>query len=103
MQRPLSRVWNIFSDFGYSKNDELQLAGSAVNATSYTEVYVGVGLHRQFGRNLRGFVSYQFNDVFFNTPCPVPLSTSTTGCSNSSHRQVGSIGVDWSPRPIRLD
>jgi hypothetical protein len=37
VQRPLSRVWNIFSDFGYSKNDELQLAGSAVNATSYTE------------------------------------------------------------------
>jgi hypothetical protein len=103
VQRPLSRVWNLFSDFGYSKNDELQLAGSAVDATSYTEVFAGVGLHRQFGRNLRGFVSYQFNDVYFNTPCPVPLSTSTTGCSNSSHRQVGSIGVDWSPRPIRLD
>jgi len=103
VQRPLSRVWNIFSDFGYSKNDELQLAGSAVNATSYTEFYAGVGLHRQFGRSLRGFVSYQFNDLFFNTPCPVSVSTSTAGCSNTSHRQVGSIGLDWTPRPIRLD
>jgi hypothetical protein len=103
VQRPLSRVWNIFSDLGYSKNAELQLAGSAVNATSFSEGYAGVGLHRQFGRNLRGFVSYQFNDLFFNTACPVSLSTSTAGCSNTSHRQVGSIGLDWTPRPIRLD
>ena len=103
VQRPLSRVWNLFSDFGYSKNDQLQLAGSAVNAHSYTEVYAGMGLHRQFTRSLRGFVSYQFNDLFFNTACPVSLSTSTAGCSNTSHRQVGSIGLDWTPRPIRLD
>jgi hypothetical protein len=103
VQRPLSRVWNIFSDFGYSKNVQLQLAGSAVNASAFTEGYAGVGLHRQFGRNLRGFVSYQFNDLFFNTACPVSLSTSTAGCSNTSHRQVGSIGLDWTPRPIRLN
>jgi hypothetical protein len=99
VQRPLSRVWNIFSDFGYSKNHQLQLAGSAVNAGSYTQAYGGVGLHRQFGRSLRGFVSYQFNDLFFNA---CPFST-TSGCSNTSHRQVGSIGLDWTHRPIRLD
>jgi hypothetical protein len=100
-QRPVGRVWNIFTNVGYSKNDQLQLAGSAVNAHSYTEGYAGMGLHRQFGRSLRGFVSYQFNDLFFNTACPVP---SAGGCSgNTSHRQVVSIGLDWAPRPIRLD
>jgi hypothetical protein len=103
VQRPLSRVWNLFSDFGYSKNAQLQLAGSAVNASDYTSGYAGVGLHRQFGRNLRGFVSYQFDDLFFNTTCPVPLTSSTAGCSNTSHRHEGSIGLDWTPRPIRLD
>jgi hypothetical protein len=99
-RRPLTRVWEIFSDAGYSKNDRLQLAGSAVNASSFTSGFGGVGLHRQFNRSLRGFVSYQFNVLSFNSGCPLGA---TTACSNLSQRQVGSVGVDWSPRPIRLD
>jgi hypothetical protein len=104
-QRPLSRVWDIFTDLGYSKNTRLQIPGSAVNADSFTAGYAGVGLHRQFGRSLRGFVSYQFNDLAFNTSCPLlPGSSSPpTVCSNMSQRHVGSIGLDWTPRPIRLD
>jgi hypothetical protein len=102
--RPLSRVWDVFGDLGYSKNTELQVGGSTVNATSFTYGFAGVGVHRQFGRNLRGYVSYQFNEVGFNTPCPVSAGSSTTGpCSNTAQRQVGTIGVDWSPRPIRLN
>jgi len=103
VQRPLNRVWNIFSDFGYSKNAQLQVAGSAVAASVFSSGFAGVGLHRQFGRNLRGFVSYQFDDLYFNTSCPVPVASGTAGCSNTSHRHVGSIGLDWTPRPIRLD
>ena len=105
-QRPLSRVWDIFGDVGYSRNSRLQAGGSSVAANNFSYTYAGVGLHRQFGRNLRGFVSYQFNDLAFDTPCPVSatlISTSTAGCSNRSQRHVGSIGVDWTPRPIRLD
>ena len=102
VHRVLGRAYTIFSDVGYSKNDQLHLAGSDVNAHTYTEVYAGMGLHRQFTRSLRGFVSYQFNDLFFNTGCPLSLSPCAAG-SNTSHRQVGSIGLDWTPRPIRLD
>jgi hypothetical protein len=102
-RRPLSRVWEIFADLGYAKNKRLQLNGSAVNANIFTYGYGGVGLHRQFGRNLRGFVSYQFNDSAFDTSCPVPNSLNTAPCSNRSQRHVGSIGLDWTPRPIRLD
>ena len=106
-ERPLSRIWDIFGDAGYSRNARLQVGGSAVNANNFSYTYAGVGLHRQFGRNFRGFVSYQFNDMTFDTSCPVPAnlltSTGTAGCSNRSLRQVGSIGVDWTPRPIRLD
>jgi hypothetical protein len=102
-QRPLSRVWDVFADLGYAKNERLQLAGSAVNANSFSYGYAGVGLHRQFGRSLRGFVSYQFNDLGFDTACPVPNSSGTGPCSHISQRQVGSIGLDWTPRPIRLD
>jgi hypothetical protein len=106
-QRPLSRIWNVFGDVGYSRNSRLQLGGSTVNANSFSYLYAGVGLHRQFGRNLRGFVSYQFNHMNFDTSCPVAptflTSAGTVGCSNTSRRQVGSIGLDWTPRPIRLD
>jgi hypothetical protein len=104
-RRPLNRVWDVFTDLGYSKNTRLQLPGSTVNASQDNYGYAGVGLHRQFGRSLRAFVSYQFNDLSFNTPCPLLTNGSTTTgpCSNTSQRQVGSIGLDWTPRPIRLD
>jgi hypothetical protein len=105
IRRPLSRVWEIFADLGYSKNERLQIPGSAVNASSFASSYGGVGLHRQFGRSLRGFVSYQFNDLTLDGSCPLVANSasSTVSCSNMSQRQVGSIGLDWTPRPIRLD
>jgi hypothetical protein len=104
VKRPLNRIWDVFSDVGYSKNVRLQLAGSAVNASVFSYVYAGAGVHRQFGRSLRAFVSYQFNDLWFDTPCPLALnSTTTVTCSNRSQRHVGSIGLDWTPRPIRID
>jgi len=105
VSRPLSRVWDLFGDVGYSKNDQLQLPGSSVNASSFSSGFAGVGFHRQFGRSLRGFASYQFNEFGFNTSCPLSAEgwTSTGPCSHISARHVGSIGLDWTPRPIRLD
>jgi hypothetical protein len=106
-QRPLSRIWDAFGDVGYSQNSRVQVGGSTVNANSFSYLYAGVGLHRQFGRNFKGFISYQFNHMSFDTSCPVLptvlTSAGTVGCSNMSTRQVGSIGLDWTPRPIRLD
>ena len=104
-RRPLNRVWEVFTDLGYSKNTRLQIPGSAVNASVFTTGYAGVGLHRQFGRSLRGFVSYQFNELAFDTSCPLVAggSSGIVSCSNMSQRHVGSIGLDWTPRPIRLD
>jgi len=101
--RPLTRVWDMIADLGYAKNTQLQLPGAAVSATSFSYGYAGVAFHRQFGRNLRGFVSYQFNELGFNTACPLSGSSSTGPCSHISQRQVGTIGLDWTPRPIRLD
>jgi hypothetical protein len=103
LQRPLSRIWDAFGDVGYSENSQLQLAGSTVAATKFSYTYVGGGLHRQFGPSLRGFVSYQFNYLTFNT-CPAPgASLGGAVCSSDSQRHVASIGLDWTPRPIRLD
>jgi hypothetical protein len=101
--RPLSRVWDMFTDAGWAKNSRLQVAGSTVNATAFQNYYGGLGLHRQIGRSLRAYVSYQFNELDFNTACPVPGTSPRTGCSNHAQRQIGTIGLDWTPRPIRLD
>jgi hypothetical protein len=101
-RRPLNRVWDLFADFGYAKNSRLQLAGSTVASSSFTYGYAGAGVHRQIGRSLRAFISYQFNDLSFNT-CPVSNGSGTGPCSTLSQRQVGSVGLDWTPRPIRLD
>jgi hypothetical protein len=116
LRRPLTRVWDLFADIGYSKNTRLQIPGSTVNASSFSYTYGGVGVHRQLGRSLRAFISYQYNYLTFNTGlCPAGSSLIGGACvngagvneglpsSNSAQRQVGSIGLDWTPRPIRLD
>lgn len=102
-ERRFGRVWDGFADFGYSRNARLESADSAVNANVLTYGYAGVGLHRQFSRSLRGFISYQFNELGFDSSCPIPSTSSTIACSHLSQRQVGTIGVDWTSRPIRLD
>lgn len=97
--RPISRTWDLFGDVGYAKNSELQSPGTAVSATSFTSVYAGAGVHRQLSRSLRAFLSYQFNDLSFNNTCTLGAAA----CNSISHNQVGSFGLDWTPRPIRLD
>jgi hypothetical protein len=115
--RPLTRVWSVFSDIGYSHNSRIQPLSEeqvtacslqsppflnicpANNASSYSYGYLGGGLHRQFGRNFHGYVSYQFNELEFDHGyCPTG-----TACSRISNRSVATFGLDWTPRPIRLD
>jgi len=117
MSRRLGRVWNIFSDLGYAKNKHLQLPGATIGASSFSSGFGGAGLHRQFGRSLIAFASYQFNELgFSNDICPTGSALADGNCinaagaalagkpiSNLSQRQVGTIGVDWTPRPRRLD
>lgn len=114
--RPLTRVWSVFTDLGFSHNDRVQpltdaqltqcgkitnpqLICPANDASAYTYGFVGAGLHRAFGREFHGYVSYQFNELSFDhSYCP----TGTT-CSRISNRNVATFGLDWTPRPIRLD
>lgn len=120
VERPLSRVWNVFTDIGVAHNSRLQsltaqqLAGCVppgapnptglqvcpgISANSYMYGFAGGGLHRSFGRTLHGFVSYQFNEISFDHSFCGEL----TACSRIGNRQVITIGLDWIPRPIRLD
>jgi hypothetical protein len=109
--RPLGRIWSITSDIGYSRNSRVLPvncpSGSnaascpGVSANTYQYGFAGLGVHRMFGRNFHAFASYQFNDLAFdNSYCQ---TTNPGPCSRISQRSVGTIGLDWTPRPIRLD
>jgi hypothetical protein len=120
MNHSLSRVWNLFADVGYSRNSRLQSLSvrqlatcvysgqlnptglplcPGVNANTYQYGFFGVGLHRQFGHDFHGYASYQFNRLAFdNTYC-----AGLASCSDTSNRHSLTFGLDWTPRPMRLD
>jgi hypothetical protein len=114
-RRPLSRVWDAFFNIGYSTNtrlqplSQLQLAqcGSpqtsqtacpANNANAYHYGFAGAGVHRAFGREFHAYFSYQFNRLAFAS------SFCATGtCNRIANQSLATFGLDWTPRPIRID
>lgn len=115
VERPLSRVWDAFADIGYATNSRLQPlsveqlsqcgSGStqnlcpANNATGYDYGFFGGGVHRALGRTMHAYVSYQFNQLRFDPS----FCTSGVPCNRISNRSVVTFGLDWTPRPIRID
>jgi len=116
VEHPLSRVWTLSADLGYSYNRRLQPltpqqiqgctsfqnpqnACPANDATTYNSGFAGAALHRYFSRQWHGFVSYQFNELAFDHSFCVPGAP----CDRISNRQVVTLGLDWTPRPIRID
>jgi hypothetical protein len=100
INHPFSRMWSMNADVGYTHNGRVQSV-TAVNATSYDYLYAGAGLQRKLGRYFSTYLSYQFNYLLFDgsTSCSTPGTT----CSANSARHVALIGLDWHPRPIRID
>jgi hypothetical protein len=99
VSRPLTRVWSFFADGGYAHNSRLQ-PGGGTTALTYAYEFAGLGVHRQLGREFRVFGSYEFNYLTFDHSfCSVPGAP----CNRVSQRHVVTIGLDWTPRPIRLD
>jgi hypothetical protein len=117
-ERPVGRIWTVFSDIGYSRNSrvgsltaEEQAACTptlqnptpppcpGVVANTYSFDYAGAGMRRKLGRAFQFYAGYQFNYLTFDS------SFCGTGgaCNRISQRHAGTIGLDWTPRPIRLD
>jgi hypothetical protein len=100
VNRPLTRKWTGFVDLGYTRNSRIEPeAFGAINANIYTYGFAGVGVHRMLGRNFHAFASYQFNELSFDDS----ICTPGVACNRISQRQLGTIGLDWIPRPIRID
>jgi hypothetical protein len=99
--RPLGRTWTVFADVGYSHNKKLQpsLFG-AQNASSYNEGSAGAVFRKHLGRSYDFFGAYHFSEVSFNAP---PDLSGFPGTGRIAHRHVGGIGVEWHPRPTRIE
>lgn len=118
--RPLNRVWSAGIDLGFSRNSRIQSLTNAqlttcaepgqqnpnnlpacpgTSANVYDYGFAGIVVHRQFGRTLHGYFSYQFNEIWFDHSYCGGLPE----CSRISNREVITFGLDWTPRPIRLD
>jgi hypothetical protein len=99
LERPINRVWSMTADVGYTRSSRVQPAIASISAKNFEYVFAGGAVHRPLGRQFRLFISYQFNDLKFDDTC-----TSLSGsCAGTSQRHVASVGLDWHPRPIRLD
>jgi len=100
----LGRHWTTNTDVGYSHNSNLQTStttsGAGIQTRSYQFWYAGSSLQRQLGQQFSVFVSYQFNDMGVGQ-CTGAGSGAV--CGLSALRHTGQIGINWHPRPIRLD
>jgi hypothetical protein len=116
VSRPLSRVWSSFVDVGFSTNSLVQPLSEqqliqcgtpqtsqttcpANDASSYNYAFVGGGLHRALGRDFHAYISYQFNELAFDNS----FCNAGSACNRISNRNVATFGLDWTPRPIRID
>jgi hypothetical protein len=107
--RPINRLWEMLADVGYTHNTRIFSTGIFLpkgvppQASGYNYWYAGGSVQRQIGRDFSGFVSYQFNELYFSCGGVVPTGTPIVACGGRSQRHVASVGLDWHPRPIRLD
>jgi hypothetical protein len=96
------RHWTTTTDVGYSHNSNLQTSSSGsttgLQSRTYQFWYAGSSLQRQLGQQFSVVVSYQFND-FGMGQC----ATNTSVCGLRAERHTGMVGINWHPRPIRLD
>jgi hypothetical protein len=102
LSRPVSRKWTGYLDFGYTRDSRLQpLFNNAVLANTYYYGFAGIGARRIIGHTWTLFANYQFNELAFDrTFC---TTQGLSSCSRISQRHIAAIGLQWTPRPIRLD
>lgn len=118
--RPLNRVWTGFFNVGYSRNARLQQLTTeqlatcvypgqqnpfglptcpGINANTYRDTFIGAGVDRHIGHNFHTFLNYHFARLSFDNSYCAGLSA----CNRIANNHVFTIGLDWTPRPMRLD
>jgi hypothetical protein len=69
-----------------------------VNASNYDEGFAGAVFRKHLGRSYDFFAAYRFSEVAFNVPACFGGS-----CGNNAQQHIGTVGVEWHPRPTRIE
>jgi hypothetical protein len=101
--RPVGRTWEFYGDAGYSHNKRLQiLAIGAYPATSYDDESAGVVMRKHLGRSYDFFGAYRFTELSFSTPGDSSVCIAGS-CGRTAQRNIGTIGLEWHPKPTRIE
>ena len=97
--RPLARTFEIYLDLGYSHNRRLQSQGVIGEpGNAFNHGFARVLLRKHLGREYSAFGAYRFNESTFDS------SVCASGtCGRNTQRNMVTIGVEWHPRPSRID
>jgi hypothetical protein len=103
--RPVGRTWEGYVDVGYSHNKKLQdLTLGAAAASGYDDESAGLVVRKHIGRTYDFFAAYRFSRLSFNTPGNSPVCLfDPNSCGNTTLRNVGTVGLEWHPKPTRLE
>jgi hypothetical protein len=101
LRRPLGRTYDLVTYFGYARNKRLQSAASSTyDFNNDNEGIAGAILRRHMGRTFDLFAAYTFNDAVFDVPAGV---TAVPGSGDQELRHRGTIGLEWHPKPSRIE
>jgi hypothetical protein len=97
--RPLGRTWDFYGDLGYTYNSKIQNAAFGVPAGSFNDGFASAIVRKHLGRSYEAFAAYRFSELAFDQTVNLGLS----GTGKIAQRQVGTIGIEWHPRPTRIE
>jgi hypothetical protein len=100
--RPLARTLEVYLDFGYAHNKRLQSStgDAGVPGNTFNHAFARVLFRKHLGREFSSFAAYRFNDTSFSSPT---CDLETGDCGRSTARHMATIGLEWHPRPSRID
>lgn len=100
--RPLGRTYEFYGDLSFSYNTPLQ-SGAGINADNFYNGAAGVVLRKHMGRSFDLFGSYRFGELALGTATNAGACVPGDGCGRISQRQVGTVGLEWHPKPTRIE
>jgi hypothetical protein len=102
LTRPLARTWELYSDVGYAHSRRLQSQQQQGEpGNSFNHGFLRLLLRKHINREYSAFAAYRFNDLTFDQKFCDNDPTAT--CNRISLRHMATIGVEWHPRPRRID
>jgi len=103
-RRSLGRTVTVIADLGYLHNQRLQSPTiTDLNFNSDNEGTAAFILRKHLGRSYDLFAAYTFNEVAFDVAANATNCGTTIGCGTTAQRHRGTIGLEWHPKPSRIE